>query len=83
MGTLESLRQFPLNVQAGGLCQQGQFGQGVLHREDAGLTGKTDADQDSRLFRLIRQDQALVIPHYCAKAAFACTGEIIDRCKAA
>ena len=83
VGTLEPLGQFSLHFQARGLCQQGQFGKGVLHREDAGLAGDADADQDSHLLRLVGQDQALVIAHHCAHAAFSSAGEVIDSCEAA
>ena len=73
----------PCTSQARGLGQQSQFGERVLHRQNAGLTRKADTDQYGRFLRLVGQNQALVIAHDCVNAAFTCAGEIVDRCKAA
>ena len=80
---LQPLAQFALHFQSRGRSQQGQFAERVLHGQDARLTRQADADQDRSLLRLVGQDQALVVPHDCANAAFACAGKIIDRRKAA
>ena len=83
VGMFELLGQRTLHFQARGLCQQAQFGERVLHRKNPRLTGQADADQDSRLIRLVGQDQALIIAHDRAGAAFGRAGEIIDGCEAA
>ena len=74
----QPLGQRALHGQACGLGQQRQLGERVLHRENPRLSRQADADQNRRLVRLVREDQALVIAHDRGRGAFHCAGEIID-----
>ncbi len=62
VGVIQPLGQLAHHLQAGGLGQEAQLGQGVLHAQEAGLAGQLHPHQHGQLLGPLGAEQARSVP---------------------